>query len=108
MAENVGLDYEYLYNQSLPVLKKIELRSKGSRLIIDLKGFSKYHPAIQRMVLRIAIKELKGDTRRLTFKHWKELEDLIFRRSTGSVVDLPRRIKVLKDKRRIIISVRNA
>lgn len=106
MAQNVGFDYDYLYNASLPVLKEVKIKSSPRQIWIKLDKFLKLHPAIQKMILRIAIRELVGSMRRLNFKHWKELEDLILRRPAGSVVDLPRQIKVLKTKGQIRITLR--
>jgi len=107
MAENIGLDFEYLLASSQKAFKELNIKKKAHKININTNKFSKYHPAIQRMVVRIAIQALVGDTRRLSFRHWKELEDLIFNRPQGSVVDLPRHIKALKSKDKIIISVRN-
>ncbi|MFH1655937.1 MAG: tRNA lysidine(34) synthetase TilS [Candidatus Omnitrophota bacterium] len=107
MAENIGLDYEYLFGMSLKVFRDLKIKKIRSKIDINIDKFSKFHPAIQRMVIRMAIVQLVGSTRRLNFSHWKELEDLIFRRPYGSIVDLPRRIKAQKDKKRIIISLRN-
>ncbi|MBM3251898.1 MAG: hypothetical protein FJZ11_03855, partial [Candidatus Omnitrophica bacterium] len=107
MAENIGLDYEYLFNESKKAFEALKIKHKASKLKINIDKFSKLHPAIQRMVFRMAIKQLVGSTRRLNFRHWKELEDLIFRRPFGSIVDLPRQIQAQKNKSEIIISLIN-
>jgi len=66
---------------------------------VDLDKFLKLHTAIRRLALRMAIVKLKGDTRRITFQHIKELEDLVANRPTGSIVDLPKGISVVKAKK---------
>jgi tRNA(Ile)-lysidine synthase len=93
-AESLGYDYNYLNRESLKIAKEMNLK-------INLKKFSRLHPAIQRLVLRLNIKRLKGDTRSITFQHIKEIEDLIFNRPVNSVVDLPKAISVIKKKRNL-------
>jgi tRNA(Ile)-lysidine synthase len=65
---------------------------------IGLKKFSKLHTSIRRLVLRAMIARIKGDTRRITLQHIKELEDLILNRPADSLVDLPKGVFVVKKK----------
>ncbi len=90
-AENVGYDYDYLNRAAYE-----KARNLGRK--IDLGKFLKLHPAMQRMILRLNIVRLKGDTRRITFGHIKEIEDLIANRPGNSIVDLPGKISVIKKK----------
>lgn len=94
MAENSAVDYDFLSKQA-------ERESNKLGRVIDLNKFSRLHQALQRLVLRTRVSELKGDTRRLTFQHIKELEDLIAIRPENSVVDLPRGISVVKRKKKL-------
>lgn len=91
MAETVGHDYAYL-NQL--AVKKIKF--SGGK--VDLKKFSKLHSAMQRLILRLMIKRLKGDTRAINLQHIREIEDLVCLRPLGSVVDLPGGVSVVKRK----------
>ncbi|MDD5567646.1 MAG: tRNA lysidine(34) synthetase TilS [Candidatus Omnitrophica bacterium] len=94
MSEVISLDYDYL-NQS--ALRKI----KGKKGEIKLADYAKFHPAIQRLVLRLTISELQGSIRRITLTHINEIEDLIANRPVNSVVDLPKGISVIKKKNTI-------
>lgn len=94
MAENAAVDYDFLRMQA-------ERKSKELGRGIDLKKFLRLHQAIQRLILRLRVSELKGDTRRLTFQHIRELEGLIASRPESSVVDLPRGISVVKKKKKL-------
>lgn len=92
MAENIGYDYDYL--------TKAASRAKiGVNTKINLDKFLKLHTSIRRLRLRMAIAKLKGNTRRITFQHIKELEDLSANRPLGSIVDLPKGISVIKMKK---------
>ncbi|MFH1889071.1 MAG: tRNA lysidine(34) synthetase TilS [Candidatus Omnitrophota bacterium] len=94
MAESTGYDYAYLIDAANRAIK-------GSSGRINLKMLIRLHPAIRRLVLRLGIAVVKGDTRRITFQHIKELEDLAFNRPVNSIVDLPKGISVTKKKDQI-------
>lgn len=91
MAESAGLDYDYIYSRAIVIMKNFDRK-------VNLKRFLKLHPAIQRLAIRQNIARLKGDTRRLNFKHIREIEDLILNRPVNSVVDLPKGVSVVKKK----------
>ncbi len=93
-AQSLGYDYDYLNCYA-------ERLAKGSKNSINLNWLVKLHPSIRRIVLRRAITRVKGDTRRITFIHIKELEDLLLNRPPNSVVDLPKGISAVKKKNRI-------
>ena len=95
MAETAALDYDYLNRSALRMIK-----GKCGR--VKLAGFLRLHPAIQRLILRLNISRLQGSTRRLTFAHIKEIEDLILNRPVNSIVDLPKGISVAKKVKSII------
>ena len=71
---------------------------------IDLKGFSAQHPALKRMLIRLAIQRLKGNTNRLTLAHFHEIEDLLQNRPKGTIVNLPQGIYARKDLRYLLLS----
>ncbi|MCX5698741.1 MAG: tRNA lysidine(34) synthetase TilS [Candidatus Omnitrophica bacterium] len=95
LAQSVSYDYEYLDQAAKRSLK-------GNPLRLDLKKIVKLHPAILRLKLRQGISCIQGDTRRISFQHIKELEDLIFARPSGSIVDLPKGISVKKSHKILI------
>lgn len=94
MADTVGSDYEYLCLQAERVLGRM---GRG----IDLTLYGRLHKALQRMVVRLCIARLKGDTRRVNFRHILEIEDLAFRRPENSIVNLPGGIVVAKKRNRL-------
>jgi len=99
LAESVSYDYEYL--------DRVAKRSlKGSTGRLKLKKIIKLHPAILRLKLRQAISCVQGDTRRINFQHIKELEDLIFARPDGAIVNLPKGTSAQKFRNTLIFSKR--
>ena len=89
LAESAGIDYDYLYIKASYLIQRFGRR-------INLKVFLRLHPALQRIVLRLAIARVQGSTRRITFAHIREIEDLILSRPVNSMVDLPKGISVVK------------
>lgn len=95
LAQSVSYDYEYL--------DQVAKRSlKGNPLRLNLKKITQLHPAILRLKLRQSISCIQGDTRRISFQHIKELEDLILARPSGSIVDLPKEISVQKSRNTLL------
>ena len=91
MAQNAGSDYDYLQQAA-------KRSMRGAKAKLNLDKLRKLHPAMQRLIFRRAFASIKGDTRRITFKHIREIEDLILNRPQNSVVDLPKGISVVKKK----------
>ena len=89
LAQSSYDDYAYLNQAAKKSLK-------GNNLRFNLKKFLRLHPAIMRLKIRQAIGHLQGDTRRISFTHIKEIEDLLINRPTGSIVDLPKGISAQK------------
>lgn len=100
MAENVGYDYEYLNKQARRVMKSFGVNISITRLL-------KLHPSMLRLILRLEIAKVQGDTRRITFQHIKEIEELISSRPVNSIVDLPKGLSVAKSKKILLIYKRN-
>ncbi len=96
-AESIANDYDFLNQASIEAAKRLGFK-------IDLNRFARLHTAVQRMVLRSRISRLKGDTRRITFKHIREIEDLISNRPVNSLVDLPGNIRIKKTKQSLVFS----
>jgi tRNA(Ile)-lysidine synthase len=103
-AQIFSADYDYLYGEGLKALKRCS-NIQASQVRIDLVRVRALHPAMQRMVLRLGIEKIKGNTRRLTFRHWKEIETLITSRKTGSVVDLPGGLVGKKTKNHLLLAL---
>lgn len=107
LAQNLAEDFDYLQGQGLDKFKVAQMNNSGKELAVDLKRLTSFHKALQKLICRQAIKELKGDLRRIDYRHWKELEDLILKRPQGSIVDLPAGISVVKKRKDLTFFSRN-
>ncbi len=98
-AETAGQDYDFLNLHAERAFKKM-----GG--VIKLERFAVLHPALQRLIFRLAIAGVQGNTRRITFQHIRELEDLVLNRPTGSIVDLPQGVSAVKKKTSLVFYMR--
>ncbi|MCK9615253.1 MAG: TilS substrate-binding domain-containing protein [Candidatus Omnitrophica bacterium] len=102
LSINTALDYDFIYTFSRKEFEKLKRGETKREIKLDLEGLKKNHPAILNNIIRIAIEELKGDTRKLELRHLDEIKDLIENRPSGSVVHLPG-LSVRKEEKRLII-----
>ncbi len=106
LSQILASDYGYLEAQAGKSLKKI-LRSVGRRtLTLRLRALQSLPVALERMVMRLALEQLKGNMNQIQFSHFRELEDLIHERPNGSVVHLPGGISMAKRKEDLVLRFR--
>ena len=96
LANTATADYSFLQTETEKSLQRLIQKSSNTTLVLNLKGLLKKHPSLQRMIIRLSIERIKGNTRRLTLTHIREVEDLIQNRPSGSIVNLPSSIQFTK------------
>lgn len=101
-AANISEDFDFLEKMGQSRFKAVRADSPGTEVAIKVKKFFSLHRALQKLVARSAIKELKGNVRRIDYRHWKELEDLLESRPKNSIVDLPGGVSVVKKGERLV------
>ena len=101
-AENISDDFDFLERSGQNRFKAVRANSAEGEITISSKKFSALHKALQKLVARLAVKELKGDLRRIDYRHWKELEDLLGKRPKNSIVDLPGGVSVVKKSENLV------
>lgn len=104
MAENLQEENDFLSKYARRKFKSASKIKRGE-ILIDIRKFKKLPKAIRKRLLRSALEELKGDLRRLTYQHWKEIEELIEKRPVNSIVDLPGGISITKDRLNLILKI---
>jgi tRNA(Ile)-lysidine synthase len=104
LSNQITIDYDYIELQARKLYNKQVTHSRNYKNIrINLGSLEKQHASMQRMLIRLCIEQLKGDTNRLTLTHIKEIEDLIYNRPAGALVHLPDEISVHKDRDDLIL-----
>ena len=107
-AENVSEDFDYLEKMGEDRFKAVRVNSAKPKIVLNVRKLFMLHKALQKLVTRLAIKELKGNVRRVDYRHWKELEDLAVKRPQESVVDLPGGVSVAKAGPNLVFYKRNS
>ncbi|MBP7088959.1 MAG: tRNA lysidine(34) synthetase TilS [Candidatus Omnitrophica bacterium] len=102
LARNLALDYDFIYSFSYDKFIVLRRRQNYNSIRLDLQGLKGLPLAIFNNVIRIAVEQFKGNTRRLEAKHLREIRDLLFKRPQGSIVDLPG-FQVKKDNETLVI-----
>lgn len=105
MADNLRMENEFLEKFTKRKFKSVSKKSKTNEITIDIKKLRKQPEAIRKRILRSALEEVKGDLRRFTYQHWKEMDELISKRPGNSIVDLPGGIDIMKNKNNLTIQV---
>lgn len=101
-VENISLAYSFVEEQTWEGFKRC-MKKGPSCVMIKRKRFRRIHPYLKRELIRRAIEEVKGDLRRFEYAHWKEIEELIYNRPEGSIVDLPKGISIKKEKEYFLV-----
>lgn len=102
LSETITCDYDYLQAQGKKSYQRIAIIGKNSSYVdLPILQIIKQPPAIQRMIFRFAVIELKGDTKALTLKHIHEIETLIAKKPSGSIVNLPQELHVKREASQI-------
>ena len=99
-GENLREENEYLEEIARKVFLQVS-QSKDKKAILSLNKLTNFHPALQKRVLRLAIKEVKGDTRQIGYQHWQALDLLINKDKRNLFLDLPQ-LRVQKEYNKII------
>lgn len=98
MAENLRAEDDFLDKFSSRKFKIMSKKNRSGDISVDMGKFKKQPAAIRKRIVRSALRELKGDLRRFTYQHWKEIEELLGARPVNSIVDLPGGIDIKKEK----------
>jgi tRNA(Ile)-lysidine synthase len=101
-ASSVGADYAYLCREAQVFLDRYSVARQG-RCVIKLPALAALDISIRRLALRLAAFTVKGDLRRVSFKHFQEMEDLIFSRPAGSEVHLPEGLAAVKSSKNLVL-----
>lgn len=103
LAEHLREDFEYIAGEKARIGCEIA-HAAGSGIEIKLKDIAVQPRAIQKEILRDSLEKAGGEVKKLSFKHWKEIEGLIRRKNKGNSVDLPGSIRAKRTESSIVFS----
>ncbi len=101
LSRSVADDYDLLFGEASALWPGVCVKPSraGTSAVLDVGKIRKIHPALMRIIVRMAFEQLKGDMNQLTFGHVLSVERLLLKPSGG--VDLPGDVFVKKDKKYI-------
>ena len=103
LSKTVSVDYDYLRREAQKKLRQSTRLLTPRRFEFDFKKFQNHHPAIQRMMIRLAIKHLQGNTNRLTLDHVEHIEKLIeINPPAKTILALPKGLRCQRKEKRLI------
>ncbi|MDP3786844.1 MAG: tRNA lysidine(34) synthetase TilS [Candidatus Omnitrophota bacterium] len=95
LAEHLREDFEFIREAKLMV-KGQGSRVKDGSIEIRLKDIVIQPKALQKEILRDCLESIGGEIKRLSFRHWKEMEQFIKHKRKGNSIDLPGDIRVTR------------
>jgi tRNA(Ile)-lysidine synthase len=100
--ENIQSAYDYIEEQLENEFKRC-VKKNSSCVKIKIGRLKKVHPYLKSEIIRKAIEVVKGNLRRLEYRHFKEIESLLSQRPVGAVVNLPQGVWARKEKDWLVI-----
>ena len=93
-------DFDELETASIEKMRFFHSNAEKSELNLD--DLKDIFPSMRRRILRLWLKENRGDLRRLSSKHIQAIENLAFSRKSGKMVELTHGEQVLKNNGKLI------
>ena len=105
LAEASQRDYAYLQEAAERQWRRVAKARAGSpgTVTISLAALLRQPKALQRQVVREAIRRVHGEAGQLEFRHWLEVERLCRARPTGTRLDLPGGVRLRREPERLVI-----
>lgn len=95
LAEHLREDFEFIKYEKARIGKRI-ITESGGAVGIRLRDIVLQPSAIQKEVLRDSLEMAGGEVKKLSFRHWKEVDVLLKSKGKGSSIDLPGSIRVTR------------
>ncbi len=103
LAEHLREDFDFIEQAKSKIMGGQPV-SGARRVEIRLKDIAVQPGALQKEILRDLLEDAGGEVKRLSFRHWKEMESLIRHKSSGNSVDLPGGIRVTRLPDKMVFS----
>ncbi len=85
---------EFVQALAITALDGIQTEQTADSLSLSLEGLSALHPALVSRIIREAISRVKGDLKKISMTHIRDIRDFKDRSCPGKHLDLPDRIRV--------------
>ena len=102
LAESLREDYEFIREENRRKLSL--LKGSGPENYISLCDILAQPKALRKEITREALKRAGANIKKLTFRHWKDIDNFIRCAPSNKSIDLPGAVKMKKSKERLIFS----
>ncbi len=102
LAEHLREDFEFIREEKARVRCGMGSGTKG-RVSVKLKDLAVQPRALQKEILRDMLERAGGEVKKLTFRHWKELENFIKYKRKGNSMDLPGGVRIERTEDALIL-----
>jgi tRNA(Ile)-lysidine synthase len=103
LAEQSRWDYAYLQEAADRQWKRLAKSGQPTAPVaISVAAFRRQPKALQRQVLRSAIRWVRGEPAQVEYRHWLEAERLFLERPVGTLLDLPGGVQLRREPDRVV------
>jgi len=101
LAGQSRVDGTYLESAAQRHWKRMAKPSRKGEISLKLPALTRQPQALQRQLVRQALRQLQGDLNEFEFRHWLKLERLLGPGAVRAAVDLPGGVRVLREPDRL-------
>lgn len=98
LSSIVRSEEEWIEDVVHPFFEKAVLSIQQHQIELSVPVLNRYHKALQRRVIRLALLKAKGDLRRIGFANIDSVIDLLVKKSPFGEIDLPADIRIRRDQ----------
>lgn len=99
----IARDEEHWFDSQVENVFADIARSATDRIEMSIAGLARIHVALRRRVLRHALGSIKGDLKKITYRHIDVLDDMIRSGADGAHADLPDHLAARRNGGRLFI-----
>jgi tRNA(Ile)-lysidine synthase len=100
-AEILSCQQEYIEKTCEQIIQDAGI-SRKNKIILDLKGFASYDICLQREMIRLCVKWLKGDLNQITYESVERVLDLLQKKKSGRKVRLAYKIWMEVSEKKLV------
>ena len=102
ISKNLNDEFDYLNTLTKGIYKKHVLETKKA-ITISINSLRHQHVALQRLLVRQIINKLKGNLKRINFRHWQGIESMLSGKD-ATIVKLPDGLNVIKKGGKLVFT----
>lgn len=89
LAKTASVDYDYLVSEAREQYRALRRREGARAVSFRIEALKKLHPSLVCLVLRMALEDIRGNLRRIDYRHLEDLLCMITSARSEDARDLP-------------------